>query len=108
MVAVNAGVRDQGGVTKEASILVARQTFPAKDVNDLIGWLKANPEKASMGVITASNRLVAAFFQKETGTNRSAAKRLARDAPLPPAFPRRTSRQGLAGLIKRPTCRPDR
>jgi hypothetical protein len=35
MVAVNAGVRDQGGVTKEASILVARQTFPAKDVNDL-------------------------------------------------------------------------
>jgi tripartite-type tricarboxylate transporter receptor subunit TctC len=50
------------------NILVARQTFPAKDVNELIGWLKANPGKATMGVITASNRLVAAFFRRETGT----------------------------------------
>jgi tripartite-type tricarboxylate transporter receptor subunit TctC len=50
------------------NILVARQNFPAKDVNELIGWLKANPGKASMGVMTVGNRLVAVFFQKETGT----------------------------------------
>jgi tripartite-type tricarboxylate transporter receptor subunit TctC len=50
-----------------SNVLFARQTLPAKDVNELIGWLKTNPEKGSMGVITASHRLVAAFFQKETG-----------------------------------------
>jgi tripartite-type tricarboxylate transporter receptor subunit TctC len=30
--------------------LLARRTIPAKDLNELIAWLKANPNKASMGV----------------------------------------------------------
>jgi tripartite-type tricarboxylate transporter receptor subunit TctC len=51
-----------------SNALFARQTFPAKDLNEVINWLKANPEKASLGVVTASHRLVASFFQKETGT----------------------------------------
>jgi hypothetical protein len=29
-----------------------RKTMPAKDLNDLIDWLKANPDKASAGIAT--------------------------------------------------------
>jgi tripartite-type tricarboxylate transporter receptor subunit TctC len=49
-------------------VLLARKTMPAKDLNELIAWLKANPNKASVGIAAGSNRLLAAFFQKETGT----------------------------------------
>jgi tripartite-type tricarboxylate transporter receptor subunit TctC len=42
--------------------------MPAKDLKELIAWLKANPNKASMGAPSAFGRLLAAFFQKETGT----------------------------------------
>jgi tripartite-type tricarboxylate transporter receptor subunit TctC len=48
-------------------ILFARKTMPAKDLNELIYWLKANP-KASMGVVATTARLMAAFFQKKTET----------------------------------------
>jgi tripartite-type tricarboxylate transporter receptor subunit TctC len=48
--------------------LFARKTMPANDLNELIAWLKANPDKASMGVTAVGPRLVAAFFQKETAT----------------------------------------
>jgi tripartite-type tricarboxylate transporter receptor subunit TctC len=50
-------------------VLFARKAIPAKDLNELIAWLKANPNKASMGVNAVGPRLVAAFFQKETGTH---------------------------------------
>jgi hypothetical protein len=46
-------------------ILFARKTMPAKDLNELIAWLKANPNKASVGVAAVGHRLVAALFQKE-------------------------------------------
>jgi len=42
--------------------------MPAKDLKELIAWLKANPNKATAGVPAAGQRLVTAFFQKETGT----------------------------------------
>jgi tripartite-type tricarboxylate transporter receptor subunit TctC len=48
--------------------LFARKTMPAKDLNELIAWLKANPNKASAGIVAGSLRLITAFFQKETGT----------------------------------------
>jgi tripartite-type tricarboxylate transporter receptor subunit TctC len=51
-----------------SDILFARKTLPAKDLNELIAWLKANPNKASVGIIAVGFRLLAAFFQKETGT----------------------------------------
>jgi tripartite-type tricarboxylate transporter receptor subunit TctC len=51
-----------------SEILGARKTMPAKDLNELIAWLKANPNKASVGVTAVGPRLVAAVFQKETGT----------------------------------------
>ena len=43
--------------------------MPAKDLNELIAWLKANPNKASAGVPALANRLQVTFFQKETGTH---------------------------------------
>jgi tripartite-type tricarboxylate transporter receptor subunit TctC len=49
-------------------VLFARKAMPAKDLNELIAWLKANPNKASAGFPSVSYRLVATFFQKETGT----------------------------------------
>jgi tripartite-type tricarboxylate transporter receptor subunit TctC len=49
-------------------VLFARKTMPAKDLNELIAWLKANPNKASAGIAATSLRLITAFFQKETGT----------------------------------------
>jgi tripartite-type tricarboxylate transporter receptor subunit TctC len=49
-------------------ILFARKTMPAKDLTELIAWLRANPGKASVGAATASVRLLAALFQKETRT----------------------------------------
>ena len=42
--------------------------MPAKNLNELIAWLKANPNKASAAVTAVGPRLVAALFQKETGT----------------------------------------
>jgi tripartite-type tricarboxylate transporter receptor subunit TctC len=49
-------------------ILFARKTMPAKDLNELIAWLKANPNKASAGIATSLVRLITAFFQRETAT----------------------------------------
>jgi hypothetical protein len=41
--------------------------MPANNLNELIAWLKANPNKASAGIFTAALRLLCAFFQKQTG-----------------------------------------
>ena len=51
------------------NVLFASKAVPAKDLKELIAWLKANPNKASVGVAAAAQRLLAAFFQKETGTH---------------------------------------
>jgi tripartite-type tricarboxylate transporter receptor subunit TctC len=42
--------------------------MPANDLNELIAWLKANPNKVSSGVSTAGYRLLNVAFQNETGT----------------------------------------
>jgi tripartite-type tricarboxylate transporter receptor subunit TctC len=49
-------------------ILLARKTMPARDLRELIAWLRANPRQASAGIQTAGIRLVTEFFQKQTGT----------------------------------------
>src|SRR5262249_9635662 len=51
-----------------AIILYARKTMPAKDLRELIDWLRANPNKASAGIAIATYHLLTAFFQKETAT----------------------------------------
>jgi tripartite-type tricarboxylate transporter receptor subunit TctC len=51
-----------------SNVLFARKALPAKDLNELIAWLRANPNKASAGVAAVGHRLIFASFQKETGT----------------------------------------
>jgi tripartite-type tricarboxylate transporter receptor subunit TctC len=49
-------------------VLSARNTVPAKDLSELIAWLKAHPDQASAGMNSLGLRLLAVFFQKQTGT----------------------------------------
>jgi tripartite-type tricarboxylate transporter receptor subunit TctC len=43
--------------------------MPAKDLNELIAWMKSNPNRASLAVAAMGPRVEAALFQKETATN---------------------------------------
>ena len=51
-------------------LIVARKAMPANDLSELIAWLKANPDKASMGTggLAATSHLAGVLFQQETGT----------------------------------------
>jgi tripartite-type tricarboxylate transporter receptor subunit TctC len=49
-------------------VLYAKASLPAKDLKELIAWLRANPNKASAGATAVSYRMLMTFFQKETGT----------------------------------------
>jgi tripartite-type tricarboxylate transporter receptor subunit TctC len=49
-------------------VLFARPAMPAKDLSELIAWLKAHPDKASAGITTVGFRLINMLFQRETGT----------------------------------------
>jgi tripartite-type tricarboxylate transporter receptor subunit TctC len=49
-------------------VLFARKTMPANDLNELISWLKANPNKASAAIVAVAAHLLPALLQKETGT----------------------------------------
>jgi tripartite-type tricarboxylate transporter receptor subunit TctC len=50
-------------------VLFARKTMPAKDLPELIDWLKANPDKASAGYGSVTFQVINVFFRKETGTH---------------------------------------
>jgi len=51
-------------------MIVARKTMPANDLQELIAWLKANPNKGSQGTtgVGATSHLAGIFFQERTGT----------------------------------------
>jgi tripartite-type tricarboxylate transporter receptor subunit TctC len=49
-------------------LIVARKTLPANDLKELLGWLKANPNKASAAIPGSASHIMSVFFQKETGT----------------------------------------
>jgi tripartite-type tricarboxylate transporter receptor subunit TctC len=51
--------------------IVARKTLPAKDLRELIAWLKENPGKAMAGTVGVGGGTVIAgiYFQKSTGTS---------------------------------------
>jgi tripartite-type tricarboxylate transporter receptor subunit TctC len=51
-------------------VIVAKKVMPAKDLMELIAWLKANPDRASAGTTGTggASHVAAIFFQKETGT----------------------------------------
>ena len=56
-------------LTTSSFVIYARKSLPAKDLNELIAWLKANPDKASAAVTAAGQRIFAMLFQKETETH---------------------------------------
>lgn len=49
-------------------ILFARGTMPAQNLTELTAWLKANPNRASAGIVASSFHVLTALFQKETAT----------------------------------------
>ena len=54
-------------LTTASFFLYAKKTVPARNLTELIAWLKSNP-KVSAGSSAVGNRLVTAVFQRETGT----------------------------------------
>jgi tripartite-type tricarboxylate transporter receptor subunit TctC len=53
-----------------SQLIVAKQAIPANDLQGLIAWLKANPDKASQGHpgVGSQGHLSGIFFQTLTGT----------------------------------------
>jgi tripartite-type tricarboxylate transporter receptor subunit TctC len=53
------------------ALIVAKKAMPAKDLKELVAWLKANPDKASAGtagVGGSTGQVGGVFFQNATGT----------------------------------------
>ena len=50
--------------------IVARATFPAKDLKEMVAWMKANPGKATVGAVGVGGPadIAAIYFQRHTGT----------------------------------------
>jgi len=57
-------------IGSEPLLIVGRKSLPADDLKGLIAWLKANPDKASVGIagVGAVGHLTGISFQKATGT----------------------------------------
>src|SRR5258708_2103467 len=52
-------------------LIVAKNAMPAKDLKELVAWLKANPDKASAGTAGVGGsvgQVGGVFFQNATGT----------------------------------------
>ena len=51
-------------------IIVSKNALPAKNLQELIAWLRANPDKASQGTAGAGSaaHISGAYFQSVTGT----------------------------------------
>jgi tripartite-type tricarboxylate transporter receptor subunit TctC len=57
-------------VASEPLLIVGKKDLPARDLKELIAWLKANPDKASVGIagVGATGHLTGIALQRETGT----------------------------------------
>src|SRR5208282_1689098 len=57
-------------IGSEPLLIVGRKNLPADDLKGLIAWLKANPDKASVGIagVGATGHLAGISFRKETQT----------------------------------------
>jgi tripartite-type tricarboxylate transporter receptor subunit TctC len=51
-------------------LIIARKDFPARDVKELVAWLKANPDKATAATVGAAGgaQVSSIYFQQATGT----------------------------------------
>jgi tripartite-type tricarboxylate transporter receptor subunit TctC len=54
----------------EPMLIVGKKTLPPNNLKELVAWLKANPDKASIGIpgVGGTGHLTGLAFQKETGT----------------------------------------
>lgn len=57
-------------IGSEPLLIVGKKSLPADDLKGLIAYLKANPDKASVGIagVGAAGHLTGISFQRETGT----------------------------------------
>jgi tripartite-type tricarboxylate transporter receptor subunit TctC len=57
-------------IGSEPLLIVGKKSLSADDLKGLIAWLKANPDKASVGIagVGATGHLTGISFQKKTGT----------------------------------------
>jgi len=56
-------------LTTNPYILVTRKTVPAKDLRELISWMKANQGKLSTATASMAQRVIVIYFQKQTDTH---------------------------------------
>ena len=59
-----------GMICANPLLIVARSSFPAENLKELIAWLKANPDKASVGTagVGSGSHMGGVYFQSATGT----------------------------------------
>jgi tripartite-type tricarboxylate transporter receptor subunit TctC len=59
-----------GMICANPLLIVAKRTFPAADLTELIAWLRANPDKASVGTagVGSGSHMGGVYFQSATGT----------------------------------------
>ena len=64
-------------------IIIARKDFPAKDVPDLIGWLKAHPGQANAATVGAAGgaQVAGMYFAQVTGKNKIRLRAISGGAP---------------------------
>jgi tripartite-type tricarboxylate transporter receptor subunit TctC len=57
-------------VADSPQLIVAKKAMPARDLKELIAWLSANPDKASLGHTGPGSpaHVAGIFFQQQTGT----------------------------------------
>jgi tripartite-type tricarboxylate transporter receptor subunit TctC len=57
-------------IASNPQLIVARKDLPAQNLKELIAWLRANPDKASLGTtgVGGASHIAGSFFQMETGT----------------------------------------
>jgi tripartite-type tricarboxylate transporter receptor subunit TctC len=59
-----------GLLTTTPTWIIATNTLPAKDLKELVAWLKAHPDEASAGIVGHGSpaHLCGVHFQNNTGT----------------------------------------
>jgi tripartite-type tricarboxylate transporter receptor subunit TctC len=57
-------------IANNPQLIVAKNAMPAQNLREFIGWLRANPDKASKGTsgVGSAIHVAGVFLQKETGT----------------------------------------
>src|SRR5205823_11827939 len=58
-------------IASEPLMIVGKKALPAKDLRELVAWLKANPGKASIGIpaVGGTGHLAGLSFLKEIGSS---------------------------------------